>query len=178
MHTRWWLAAGLVVVLFDGSNIATAQDRPMVWKEGKIEIQFPGKPRESTQKNELGLNGAKLELTLDDGKVVYVASFTTVAGLENKAQHAELFNTTRDNLVKSLGGKLLSEKELQAAGNGANSPRDPGREFLIETPLVGVLRAQVYFVGDRLYRLMLAAPKEVVNGRDAETFFKSFKLVK
>jgi len=160
------LAAGLVAaVAFVLAGPAAAQDKPFVWKEGKVEVKFPATPKESKD---------KLELMKDNGKVIYMVTYNVIAALEKAPPdtHKLIFNNTRDNLAKSLNGKLLGEKELKVDGTAG------GREFLVETPLFGVYRTRIYIVGDRLYQQILMAPKDVATGKDADKYFDSFKIVK
>src|SRR5438094_501002 len=104
MSRRGWLAAALVVVLLGGSGPAAAQDKPYVWKEGKIEIQFPGEPKESK---------GQLQLAKDTEKTAYFVMFNEIPGLSKTPPDGQtlIFNNTRASILKSLNGKLLSEKE-------------------------------------------------------------------
>ena len=42
----------------------------------------------------------------------------------------------------------------------------------------GMMRARIYHVGLRTYRVSLTGPKEMVASKDAEGFLNSFKLAK
>jgi hypothetical protein len=162
--TKWWLAAAVVVAV-GWVGPAAAQDKPYVWKEGKVQVLFPDTPKESKE---------KLELARDNGKVVFMVTYNVIEALAKAPPdtHKLIFNSTRDNLAKSLNGKLVGEKELKLEGAAG------GREFLVETALLGIYRTRIYIVGDRLYQQILMAPKDVATGKEGDTFFDSFKLIK
>ena len=164
MNTRWWLAAGLVVLLFGWPGVATAQGKPFVWKEGKLEVRFPGEP--TVMKD-------RLQLTQNGGKILYLVITVPIARLEKfpVEQQKVIFDLTRDSLVKSLKGKLLSEKQVKI-------DKLSGREYRIETPEKTIYRMDTILVDNRMIQLILLATKDVQMSKDAETFFKSFKLVK
>jgi hypothetical protein len=158
-----WTVAALVVG-FGWVQPAAAQGKPFAWKEGKLEVQFPAAPKESKD---------KLELQLDGGKTVYTVMYNVIEALLKAPPetHKLIYDNTKENLVKSLNGKLLSEKELKLEGA-------TGREYQVETPNLGVYRTRIYIAGDRLYQQILLAPKDVTSGKAADTFFNSFKLIK
>ena len=163
MNVYKWLPVGLLVLL-SWSGPAAAQDKPFVWKEGKIEIHFP----EAPEKNKFSL-----ELPLEDGKINYVVSFQVVPQLLKvpASAHPAIFKSYRDGLIKQFKGKILSEKAVKPSGY-------PGREFTAEAGKIGVYRTQLILVRDRLYRLVVSGPKEVAASKEAERFFHSFKVIK
>jgi hypothetical protein len=154
-----WLAA--VVVLGGLAGPVAAQDKPYVWKEGRVEALFPGTPKESKD---------KLELT--KGGVAYLVIRSEVPDL-GKTPGAEtlFFDVMRGTLVKALQAKLISEKELKVDDA-------PGRELLLEVPNLGVFRMRFILVGNRMYQVSVMGRMEAVTGKEAEAFFKSFKLLK
>jgi hypothetical protein len=163
MNMRWMLAGLVVVVALGKPTLAAAQDKPFVWKEGKLEIQLPGEPKQG--KNEL-------KLEKDGGKVVYLVTFSDIpkADKVTDEQRALLVKSIRESIVKSLDGKLLSEKDIKSGEHAGN-------EFRVESA-AGLYRTHVFLVNGRLYQLVVIGPPDVSTGKEAETFFKSLKFAK
>lgn len=166
MNTRW----SVLVILLSWSGAAAAQDKPFVWKEGKCALQFPGEPRQDTKSNTLTF------VQLDaDGKlaVIYLASFKAdpmLAKIPAKERKAFL-EKARDLLVQSPAGKLLGSKDVKTGGQ-------EGLEFQYAAADKGVTRICFYLTEGGLYHLQVTASQQVVNGKEAEAYFKSFKFVK
>ena len=84
-----------------------------------------------------------------------------------------LLDGTRDVVVSSSKGKLLSEKKIILDKN-------PGREFRAELPIGedrkgGILKCRIYLVGHRVFQIMAVSPKDEANTKDIDVFFRSFK---
>ena len=48
----------------------------------------------------------------------------------------------------------------------------------MEAPAVGFYRARLYLVGQRLYQVVVAGPREDIQGQDADRYLNSLKLKK
>lgn len=85
-----------------------------------------------------------------------------------------LLDGTRDVVVLSSKGKLLSEKKIVLGKNA-------GREIRAEVALGqdrkgGILRCRIYLVGTRVFQVMAIGPKDEVGSKEVDAFFGSFKL--
>jgi hypothetical protein len=155
-----WAAAVVFLTVWTGA--AASQEKPFVWKAGKLQAQFPGVP---------SANNTVLQYQRDDGKIAYLAVFTVIPQLAKtkKSLHPAIFDSGRDNMLKELKGKLLTEREVKVGDH-------VGREFQIEYAS-GVYRAQLFLVGDRYYQLIVRAPKAVATGTEADRFFQSLRFI-
>lgn len=80
------------------------------------------------------------------------------------------FQNSRDNVIRNVQGKLLSEKTLQL---GAFS----GKEYLVE--IQGgkhIIKVHTYLVHNRLYVLQVISAITKQDNRNMERFFQSFQV--
>jgi len=85
---------------------------------------------------------------------------------------ATMLAGARDGAVSNVNGQLVSDAEITLNGY-------PGREFSASVTQNGqeiVLRQRVYMVGNRLYQVVVIAPKGEENSTEVEDFFQSFRL--
>src|SRR5262245_52899618 len=66
-------------------------------------------------------------------------------------------------------GKVVLDEEIKEGGAR-------GRALLLDRPEGKQSRASWYVVQNRLYRVSVEGPKQVVSGEDGDRFFKSFKV--
>jgi len=79
-------------------------------------------------------------------------------------------DAVRDNIVKRVQAKLLSEKTLQHRNNAA-------REFLFELPEEkGQLRLRCFVAKGQVWEIKVGGPKDYVNGTEADTFLNGLKV--
>jgi hypothetical protein len=158
-----FLLPGFVVVLLavtaDGTQ---AKWKEFTWAEGKCAILLPGTPKER-----------KNALELIEGEGIYLLSYHDIKGLKEGGEDLvkKIFDGTRDELLKSFGGKLLSEKKLTLG-------KHPGRELQVEVKALGVYRVRVYLVGERMYQIIVMGPKALTDSKETEKLLESFKLTK
>jgi hypothetical protein len=138
-----------------------------------FEAQFPSEPRTTEQK----APGATTKMFIAmEGTTTYNISVTPVPGLAKGDADtvAKTFDTSRDQLIKALNGKLLSEKKLELDN------KHPGREFIVEAVGGAVhLRQRMYIVEGVLYQVVVGGTSaDAINGKDANMFVDSFKLKK
>jgi hypothetical protein len=176
--TRTWgllaaAAALLVAVAAAPAGETTLKEHK--WDAGKCTVLIPGTPKELTNKG-VSPGGTPVEtsmLLVDGGKHVYLVAFTPNAELAKASDELKkkALDDGRDAAVRSVKGKLLNEKDVKT-GDLA------GREFQVDAPGLGVYRARMFIVGDRLYQLVVAGPKDIAQSKDADKFLDSFKVNK
>jgi hypothetical protein len=162
MRSRFILSTAAVLLLTAAGGSAQDAWKEFTWKEGKCSVLLPGKP--------MAPKGQAKTLQVSGKEGVYILLYEDNPAMA-KAEPAtikQVFDAARDGLVKTLKGKLLSDKEVKAG-------KYPGRELQIETPMTGTYRTRLYQVGPRYYQLILVAPKEAATSKDADKFFGSFK---
>jgi len=85
----------------------------------------------------------------------------------------KILDGSRDGAVRNANGKLVLENKISLDGN-------PGRELVIDAKGKGgqdaTMKARVFLVKNRLYQVMVVAPKGQVSGAEIDDFLKSFKL--
>ncbi len=146
------------------------------WEAGKCTVLMPGTPKELPPNKGVGPNGMTVEthmVLLDAGKHVYLLAYTANADLLKASDELKkkALDDGRDAAVRNIKGKLTSEKDVKVAG-------EPGREIQIEAPGLGIYRARLVIIGDRLYQLVVAGPEEIARSKDADKFLDSFKVTK
>jgi hypothetical protein len=86
------------------------------------------------------------------------------------ATEEELFRRWKDSVPDFFpGGKIVEEKEILLG-------ELCGREYLLEVEGQGCLRSRQFWVGQKLYSLMVAHQPEFVNARAMTYFLNSFQL--
>jgi hypothetical protein len=136
-------------------------------------ILMPGTPKEQTFKikSDRGdLENKQFVIGTDNGVfwMVSVIDYPpdTPAELQDK-----LLEGAVKGAMKNLGGKTLSEGKLML------DDKYPGWHFQVEAEKIGVHRARVFIVGNRLYQIVARGPKEGVTAQEATKYLESFKLV-
>jgi hypothetical protein len=110
-------------------------------------------------------------LTLDDGSE-YEIQHVSLAGRAEVLFADDVFRGVRDDLLaEQPGARLEDEKSLRLAG------AYPGTELRISFPDARRARVRAFLVGQKLYLLLVEAPVNKFNERDAQKFFDSFQLV-
>jgi hypothetical protein len=116
---------------------------------------------------------------------VLIHSFTGVNGVTHcivavsdyqedilkQVTEAQRFDNARDWVVAQLGGKVVIDEQVEQ--NGLK-----GREQEIAVEGMGFLRTRHFWVGNRLYNILVASTPEFVNRKAAEYFLNSLKIVR
>jgi hypothetical protein len=140
-------------------------------KDLGFSILMPGMPKEQTLK----IKSDRGDL---ENKQFMVASDTgawIVSVIDYPADTpADLADRLLDGAVKgamnNLKGKTLSEGKIML------DKKHAGRQFQVEAPKIGVHRAHVFLVGNRLYQIVVRGPKELATSAEATRYLESFKL--
>ena len=166
------LAAMLLAVVVRADE--TTKGEVFTSKEGKFTITFPKKPTKQTQKVKTSLGELEVHLYIVDQKDRGFITGTTdyPKGSIKDENREKMMDGARDGNVKSMKGKLLSEKKVTLG-----KKKHQGRELLIEMPAIkGVYRSRLFLVGDRLYQIVALWPEEFVKSKETTAYMDSFKL--
>lgn len=144
----------------DGTKIELA--------DAKAEVQFPDKPVTKDVKG-----GAQYMLEAMSGKAVYLATanpWLAKTDLANKDFVKTVFDNAVGGLEKSLKGKKLSDKESRFAD------KYPAREVDLEVAGLGIYRTKWVMTPEAFVQIVVAGPKEFVDGAEAKKFMESLKI--
>ncbi|MFO0822221.1 MAG: hypothetical protein U0792_03745 [Gemmataceae bacterium] len=143
-------------------------------KDGMFTAQFPGKPKENTQKRNTPLGQLQVAATtfaMADGSAFLVSYTDFPPGTVTATTRASLFDGARDALAASKG-KVISEKQLEFGPE-----KLPARELVVQ---MGDDQAIFRLVlrGDRIYHVAVMGKTAFVSGAKATKFLASFEITK
>ncbi len=96
--------------------------------------------------------------------------FNEKEGTTNETGKAKLIQLARDDKVKTMNGKLVSEKDIELQGHR-------GKEIVIEAE-EWTYRAKIIVTSFDQYEVQVTVPKgEPPTSATIEAFFSSFKLL-
>ena len=130
-------------------------------KDGGFTAQFPAQPQERANRT-----GTTWMLAQKDR--VYNIARNPAPGGENPSPREinTALNEVRDNIIKRVEAKLLSERTLE-------HHRIPAREFLFALPQEkGHLRLRCFVVKGHVYEVKVGGPRDYVAGPDADKFLQ------
>jgi hypothetical protein len=164
------MLAAAMLMLFTG--LVVAQDKKFESKEGKFSAKFPGEPKTVNQK----AGGLDLSITIvEKGKGGFAVIYSDMpADIVKGAPADKLLAGGEKGLVDNFKAKVTKSGEMKFKGNGKEYP---GREILAEKDDLH-LRVNIILVDNRLYQVFIVGPKEMVTGKEADEFIKSFELAK
>jgi hypothetical protein len=143
-------------------------DWTKVSEAGKFEIEFPGKPTERDSPA-----GKQYMLQKTGPTALYLATASPLPGkvdlTDDKAVKL-IFDNAVSSTQKGLGGKVVSEKDVKVAD------KYPARDVELEAPTIGIFRARLVLTGQGFIQVVIAGPKEFVDGADAKRFRESLKV--
>jgi hypothetical protein len=155
----------------DPEPVAKVAGAPIHSTNGKFKARFPVAPAKGTAEAD-GLTFTTYAVTAEGAS--YAAGYADNAELEGaagKARQAAL-DQLRDTTVAELGdGAKMGKCELLVLAG-----RHRGWEFEA-TAGDKHLRARVYLVGPRLYRVTVRGPESALRDPAAAAFFESFQVV-
>ena len=147
---------------------------PYMSKEGKFNVLFPaGKVQsitssEDTPLGKLELHGFTVDRGNEEAFAVTYSDFPATLAVPTDV----ILEGMRTVLPARFPGvKATSEKKVQVDGKN-------GFELYMEGPGKPDQRFVAFFSDKRLYQMIVTGPKDVVQGKDANAFLKSFKFVK
>src|SRR5262245_17563822 len=164
---------GVLVLPLRASEEPKTEWKSFTSKDGRFSVQLPGTPRQKTVPTMSDFGKAVLIFhTVALKEAMYTANFCDFPVAVKDVPVDKFFDASREGALRNLQGKLESERKIKLNGH-------PGREQAIKLPEDGkIFRARVYLVGQRMYQVVILAPKDVAFSKEADTFFDSFKLAK
>ncbi len=159
------------------SPVVVAQS---VWRSfqdpgGKFTVLMPGQPqqRKQTQQTRLGNLEINTFAVEQPGLSAHLVTYTDFpVEFIRTADPNKLLDNGRDEVVRRVQGRLLSESQVSL--NGA-----PGRELKLKAPGELIIHSRIYLVEQRLYQLIVVTPESKATNLSGSIrgFFQSFRLL-
>jgi hypothetical protein len=143
---------------------------------GRFAVTAPKTLQESTQ--DLELQAGKIALHLFSTQQDNIGYFVSYCDYPPETMaHGDLekmLDGSRDGALSKTKGKLVSETKISLEGN-------PGRELVMETAdesgRRAIIKGRLFMVKNRLYQVMVVAPRSQAGDKEVDQFLQSFKLV-
>jgi hypothetical protein len=145
-----------------GDKPAAAGWKEYTHKDGGFSVRLPVEPKNTSKDGPDGKTGG-MEATTPDG-VRYEVQFNDVP----KGGLAAGPKFLLDAIVKQLGDNVKSHKEVKLGD-------EPGVELAVEMGEIGITQ-RIFIVKERMYQLLVTAPKGKGNAAEAAAFLDSFKV--
>ncbi len=142
-------------------------------QEGNFSILFPKQPTQSTQilRTAYGNVNQYIFTANDTNGIYYTIGYTDIPlqSFENRTID-EMLDSATAGEVNGVGGTLISETVISINGS-------QGREVNISVAQGDYrIKSQHFFIGQRLYQLVVIAPKDYIELKDVRNFLDSFEL--
>lgn len=166
------LAAMAAVVVWAAPNAAWAQS----WQEyrpddGKFFALMPGRSVVSEQRYDNGGVGRRLLVELANDEAYLLEWTDYPSALSNAKAPEQHLREAQGNAMKAFAnGKLLRESVISAG-------QWPGRAFMIDLNDGMVLQANHYWVGNRLYQLIVVTGSAKARNPAIPDFFGAFRIL-
>jgi uncharacterized protein (TIGR03000 family) len=161
-----YAAARALTSQAETSAPVTATAEKFTPSEGGFSIRMPGSPRRksTTAQTEVGEVAVTMYL-LDRGEIAYSIDYADLPG-----GAVPQVNFTINRIVAVYRGNQLTTKDVKLGGHA-------GKEAVFDVPEKDIsIRLRAYAVGGRLYRVMVAGPRQFVRSTKADGFFDSFEV--
>ncbi len=153
------------------------QPRELKSEAGRFSVLTPAPLEEMVQS--LQTQGDKIDHHIFSGQLgdtgYFVSYWDYPPGLIQPDKLEKMLEASRDGSVAKVSGRLIRDNKLTLMGN-------PGLEMVIETgsqtgPEARRLQGRLFIVGDRMYQIMVVAPKDEKSRPETEAFLQSLKLL-
>jgi len=165
-------SAAAFVLFAAGLAIGHEDKKPekYVSKEGKYSVGFPGKPMVETKK----AGGVDLHSAMVlEGMGAFSVFFADVqADAVKDSKPKDLLDRAEKGMIQNFKAKVTSSRDFEFG-----KEKYPAREFVAEKN-ANSLRFQIILANNRLYQVFVVGPKDMVTGKGADAFFKSFEITK
>jgi hypothetical protein len=158
------------------SAVAASGYRPFTSREFGFSVALPGEPEREDREPELpSLTHTHAfrqwhRIAGEPAPTRYVVLVVECPeGAVKGITVEERFRRAREANPQFPGGKVVEEKKVSAGGHD-------GREYLVEVEGQGFLVCRHFWVGQRLYGVMVAYTPKFLNARAAGYFLDSFRL--
>jgi hypothetical protein len=139
-------------------------------KEGKYAVAFPGKPEVSTKK--AGAEEWNMAVVKTEAGAYLVIHSDLPAESLKAAKPKEILAEAEKAFMNSFKANVTSSKEVEFG-----KKKYPAREAVAEKDATQ-LRITLVLADNRLYQVFVVGPKDLVGGKEADEFFKSFEVTK
>lgn len=161
----------VLAVLACAAGLSAQDEKKYTSKEGKFAAKFPGEPKIVNQK----AAGLDMVITIvEKGKSGFAVIVADLPEVALKVGAEKVLEGGETGMIANTKAKLTKSKELKFKSNGAEYP---AREILAEKEDQH-FRVTLVLAGTRLYQVLVVGEKDVVNGKDADEFVKSFEIKK
>ena len=158
------------VVLFSGCGKRNFSE--FTSKEGGFKVLMPGTPKEKKQ----DAQGVNMSMYIvEESSGAYFASYADLPIPKNEpdAKIQQRLDDSVKGAVTNVSAKVTSQSNIKLDG------KYPGREIAADVPSKnGAMKLRIYFVGTRLYQVMVLGTKSWLKSSDSSKFFDSFQLTK
>lgn len=135
---------------------------------GRFSVLMPGAPEADVKTTDSQYGPYTTHIfTFVSPKGFYLAGWVDYAPTFKFDVQAEI-NANRDNFLKGINARLLTEKKITLDGN-------PGIEVTAESNDIKFITTRIYIVGSRPYQLMARTNLKEEQG-NIDKFLASFKL--
>ena len=143
---------------------------------GRFAVTAPKTLQESSQ--DLELQSGKIILYLFSTQQDNIGYFVSYCDYPPETMaHGDLekmLDGSRDGALSNVKGELVSETKITLEGN-------PGRELVMETAdesgRRATIKGRLFMVKNRLYQVMVVAPRSQAADKEVDQFIQSFKLL-
>lgn len=144
---------GLALSLCFGAPAAAQKWEKFAPAGGDFSVLMPGKPVKTDQEMQTAFGKLVNHMfLLQSGEAVYMVSYGDFPEpVSDPAVIKRMLDSARDNAIQATSGRLKEEKEIKLGGH-------TGRELLVVLP-AGLTRARAYWVGKRLYQVVVLMPE-------------------
>jgi hypothetical protein len=139
-------------------------------KEGKYSVNFPGKPMVTSNK----AGGVDLHIAMvEQGGGGFGVIYSDLpADAAKSVKPKALLDGGQKGLIDNFKAKITTSKDFEFG-----KQKYPARELVAEKDPIN-LRIQIILVDNRLYQLLVVGPKDIITGKDADAFLKSFEITR
>lgn len=141
----------------------------------KFRAKFPGRPQEQTQAGPNGTTVTTFSLETGKGGMAIAVSDLSLPAKMTQAQYTSTLDGAMLGMVKGMGGNVQNTNQW-STGAGSGKIYIGEVNASIGNPRAGLLRANVYLQGSRLYQVMVFGDRSYVDHEDATTFLKGFSI--
>ncbi len=140
--------------------------------EGRFTVLMPAKPKIEVKDTDTAQGTLPLHLiSASNENAYFLISYNDFPNVDEANKQAAL-EAGRTGAIESMGGQLVSERKISIGSN-------PGLEFSAKKVSEGseiIANARLYFVGHRLYQMLVLAYKPHADSPDIQKFLTSFEL--
>ncbi len=154
----------------------TAKPQAFKSQAGRFAVMAPQPLQESTQA--VTTQAGKIDLylfsTQQDNIGYFVSYCDYPPDIMEKSDPERMLDGSRDGALSNAKGKLIDETKIALEGH-------PGRELAMETKdesgRRAVIKGRMFMVKNRLYQVMVVAPRSRADEKELDQFIQSFKLL-